>query len=139
MFSDIVGYTALMGENEDLAFRLVKENTKIHQQIIKNHNGRLIKRTWRRRTLRLFKLYRCYKSSARPSGTLFKFQSTQAKDWNTLWGGDFGPKRYFWGCCQYSFKTSDTRTARFCFFSKEIQKNLETGSNLSSISLGHFG
>ena len=43
MFSDIVGYTALMGENEDLAFQLIKKNTRIHQEIIGNHSGALIK------------------------------------------------------------------------------------------------
>ncbi len=43
MFSDIVGYTALMGENEDLAFQLIKKNTRIHQEIIGNNGGTLIK------------------------------------------------------------------------------------------------
>ncbi len=43
MFSDIVGYTALMGENEDLAFQLIKKNTRIHQEIIGNNSGTLIK------------------------------------------------------------------------------------------------
>ncbi len=43
MFSDIVGYTAMMGEDEDLAFRIVKKNIKIHHDILRQHNGKLIK------------------------------------------------------------------------------------------------
>lgn len=43
MFSDIVGYTSIMGENEDLAFDLVKSNTQIHKEILGEYNGRLVK------------------------------------------------------------------------------------------------
>lgn len=43
MFSDIVGYTALMGEDQELAFQLVKKNSKFHQEVIKIHYGKLIK------------------------------------------------------------------------------------------------
>jgi TolB-like protein/Tfp pilus assembly protein PilF len=43
IFTDIVGYTVLMGSNEDHAYKLLRENRKIHQQIIKKYNGTLIK------------------------------------------------------------------------------------------------
>ncbi|WP_373496234.1 adenylate/guanylate cyclase domain-containing protein, partial [Aquiflexum sp.] len=43
LFSDIVGYTALMGDNQDLAFELVNKNLKIHQDILAKNNGKLIK------------------------------------------------------------------------------------------------
>lgn len=43
MFSDIVGYTALMGENEEYAFKLVKKNTKIHLDILNSHHGKIVK------------------------------------------------------------------------------------------------
>jgi TolB-like protein/class 3 adenylate cyclase/Tfp pilus assembly protein PilF len=43
MFSDIVGYTALMGEDQELAFQLVKKNAKYHQEVINIHHGKLIK------------------------------------------------------------------------------------------------
>jgi adenylate cyclase len=43
IFTDIVGYTALMGSNEDHAHELLQKNRKIHQQIIKKFNGTLIK------------------------------------------------------------------------------------------------
>lgn len=43
LFSDIVGYTALMGENQDLAFELVNKNLKIHLEVLEKHNGKLIK------------------------------------------------------------------------------------------------
>lgn len=42
-FSDIVGYTLLMGKDEDRAFELMKKNVSFHQQIFEKYNGRLIK------------------------------------------------------------------------------------------------
>ncbi len=43
MFSDIVGYTALMGKDEDIAFEVLKKNREIHHPNIKKFNGRQIK------------------------------------------------------------------------------------------------
>ena len=43
MFTDIVGYTKLMGENEDKAFDILKRNHIIHATLIEKHNGTLIK------------------------------------------------------------------------------------------------
>jgi len=43
MFTDIVGYTALMGRDEDQAFDMLKRNHTIHETLIKKHNGTLIK------------------------------------------------------------------------------------------------
>ena len=43
MFTDIVGYTALMGSDEDKAFDMLKRNHTIHATLIKKHNGTLIK------------------------------------------------------------------------------------------------
>jgi len=43
MFTDIVGYTALMGSDEDKAFDMLARNHTIHETIIKKHNGTLIK------------------------------------------------------------------------------------------------
>jgi len=43
MFTDIVGYTALMGEDEQKAFELLRKNRHIQQPLIKEFNGRWIK------------------------------------------------------------------------------------------------
>ena len=43
MFTDIVGYTALMGSDEDRAFDMLARNHVIHETLIKKHNGTLIK------------------------------------------------------------------------------------------------
>ncbi|MFC2124725.1 tetratricopeptide repeat protein [Bacteroidota bacterium] len=43
MFTDIVGYTSLMGSDEDKAFDMLKRNHTIHATLIKKHNGKLIK------------------------------------------------------------------------------------------------
>jgi len=43
MFTDIVGYTALMGSDEDQAFDMLTRNRKIHMTFINEFNGTLIK------------------------------------------------------------------------------------------------
>ena len=43
MFTDIVGYTALMGRDEDQAFQVLRINREIHDTVIKRYNGILIK------------------------------------------------------------------------------------------------
>jgi adenylate cyclase len=43
VFTDIVGYTALMGTDEEKAFDLIKRNREIHLKAIEPHNGRLVK------------------------------------------------------------------------------------------------
>jgi len=43
IFTDIVGYSALMGSDEDKAFQMLKRNHTIHENVIKKHNGTLIK------------------------------------------------------------------------------------------------
>ena len=43
MFTDIVGYTALMGNNEEKAFDYLRKNRDIHKPAIEAFNGRLIK------------------------------------------------------------------------------------------------
>ncbi len=43
MFTDIVGYTALMGEDEQKAFALLHKNRQIQQPLIKQFNGVWIK------------------------------------------------------------------------------------------------
>ncbi len=43
MFTDIVGYTALMGSDEDQAFEVLKKNREIHARLIEQFNGALIK------------------------------------------------------------------------------------------------
>ena len=43
MFSDIVGYTSLMGRNEEKALKLLQANRQIHNTCIEKYNGKLIK------------------------------------------------------------------------------------------------
>ncbi len=43
MFTDIVGYTALMGKNEQLAFELLRKNRELQKPIIEEFGGRWIK------------------------------------------------------------------------------------------------
>jgi TolB-like protein len=43
MFTDVVGYTSLMGEDEGRAFEILKKNREIHRPIIERYGGRWIK------------------------------------------------------------------------------------------------
>lgn len=43
MFTDIVGYTALMSKNESMALQTLDENRYIHKTIISKYGGKLIK------------------------------------------------------------------------------------------------
>jgi len=43
MFTDLMGYTALMENNEAAALELVKKNRDLHQRQIQNHKGQLVK------------------------------------------------------------------------------------------------
>ena len=43
MFTDIVGFTALMGSDEQKTFEILEKNRKIHKPIISTYNGRWIK------------------------------------------------------------------------------------------------
>ena len=43
MFTDIVGYTALMGRDEATAMKLLEQNRKLHEPAIQNHQGKLLK------------------------------------------------------------------------------------------------
>jgi class 3 adenylate cyclase len=43
MFTDIVGYTAMMGSNEQKAFELLRKNREIQKPIIEEFGGRVIK------------------------------------------------------------------------------------------------
>lgn len=43
MFTDIVGYTSLMGSDEKKAFEILRKNRRIHWRLISKHKGRLLK------------------------------------------------------------------------------------------------
>lgn len=43
MFTDIVGYTTLMGQDEQKAFRLLEKNRELHRPLITAFNGKWIK------------------------------------------------------------------------------------------------
>jgi len=43
MFTDIVGYTALMGSDEERAFEVLRKNREIHNRYIETFHGTLIK------------------------------------------------------------------------------------------------
>lgn len=42
-FSDIVGYTAVMDNDEDKALAMLENNRSIHNKLIGEHKGRLLR------------------------------------------------------------------------------------------------
>ena len=43
MFTDIVGYTAMMGRNEEKGLQLLKKNREIHKPLIEKYHGKWVK------------------------------------------------------------------------------------------------
>ena len=43
MFTDIVGYTTLMGESEKKAFETINTNREIHKRLTQKHHGKIVK------------------------------------------------------------------------------------------------
>ncbi|MFC2123469.1 adenylate/guanylate cyclase domain-containing protein [Bacteroidota bacterium] len=43
MFTDIVGYTALMGRDEDAAFKMLRKNRQLHKTLIEKYRGKWLK------------------------------------------------------------------------------------------------
>ena len=43
MFTDIVGYTALMDKDEDAAFEMLERNRAIHGEVIRKYQGKFLK------------------------------------------------------------------------------------------------
>ncbi len=43
MFTDLVGYTSLMGEDEERAFDLLQKNRELQRPLLEKHNGRFLK------------------------------------------------------------------------------------------------
>ena len=43
MFTDIVGYTTMMGQNEKETLNVIRKNKEIHRKWISHYNGKLIK------------------------------------------------------------------------------------------------
>jgi class 3 adenylate cyclase len=43
MFTDIIGYTSLMGKDEDLAFNLIRKNLRIQKSLIRRYDGHFLK------------------------------------------------------------------------------------------------
>lgn len=42
MFTDIVGYTTLMGEDEQKALELVRKNREIQKLLVEKHGGKVV-------------------------------------------------------------------------------------------------
>jgi hypothetical protein len=63
MFSDIVGYTSIMGESEKNAFQTINTNREIHQRYVVEHHGKIVKDTGSGHDPGPFYVLRCHRSA----------------------------------------------------------------------------
>lgn len=75
MFTDIVGYTALMGRDEELAMKLISRNRQIHKPLIEKYQGHWIKEMGDGILAEFGSAYNCVRCAIeiqREAGTNFK-------------------------------------------------------------------
>ncbi|MCL6261531.1 tetratricopeptide repeat protein [Aquiflexum sp. TKW24L] len=138
MFSDIVGYTALMGEDQELAFQLVKKNSKFHQEVIKIHHGKLIKE--------LGDGVLCYFPKPEDAvAAAFKLQQHyfKSKELSLRIGIHFGEvildrNDVFGDAVNIASRLQTLGSPGSVLFSQKIHEDITENSPLKSVSLGKF-
>ena len=137
LFSDIVGYTALMGEDQDLAFELVNKNLKIHQEILEKHNGKLIKE--------LGGVLCSFPDSESALASAYELQKHyhQIKELKLRIGIHFGEvildrNDVFGDAVNIASRIQALGISGSILFSKSIEKDLRKNGELKIIPLGKF-
>lgn len=138
MFSDIVGYTALMGENQELAFQLVKKNSKFHQEVIKTHRGKLIKE--------LGDGVLCYFPKPEDAvAAAFELQQFyfKSKELSLRIGIHYGEvildrHDVFGDAVNIASRLQTLGSPGSVLFSHKIREDIDENSSLKSVSLGKF-
>lgn len=138
MFSDIVGYTALMGENEDLAYQLVKKNVRLHQDIIKKYHGKLVKEMGDG-------VLSSYPSGKEALGAALELQQyyQKTKKFSLRIGIHFGEiledrHDVFGDAVNIASRLQTLGSPGSVLFSQKIREDIDENSSLKSVSLGKF-
>jgi TolB-like protein/class 3 adenylate cyclase len=138
MFSDIVGYTALMGEDQELAFQLVKKNSRFHQEVIKIHHGKLIKE--------LGDGVLCYFHKPEDAvAAAYELQQHyfKNKELSLRIGIHFGEvildrNDVFGDAVNIASRLQTLGSPGSVLFSQKIREDIDKNSSLKSVSLGKF-
>lgn len=138
MFSDIVGYTALMGKNEDLAYQLVKRNVRLHQEIIKKYHGKLVKEMGDG-------VLSSYPSAKEAVGASLELQQyyQRTKEYSLRIGIHFGEiledrHDVFGDAVNIASRLQTLGSPGSVLFSNKIHEDLPPDCGLESMSLGKF-
>lgn len=138
MFSDIVGYTALMGENEDLAYQLVKKNVRLHQDIIKKYHGKLVKEMGDG-------VLSSYPSGKEAVGAALELQQyyQKTKKFSLRIGIHFGEiledrHDVFGDAVNIASRLQTLGSPGSVLFSNKIRDDIDENTFLKSVSLGKF-
>lgn len=138
MFSDIVGYTALMGENEDLAYQLVKKNIRLHQDVIKKYHGKLVKEMGDG-------VLSSYPSGKEALGAALELQQyyQKTKEFSLRIGIHFGEiledrHDVFGDAVNIASRLQTLGSPGSVLFSHKIREDIDENSSLKSVSLGKF-
>ena len=128
----------MMGANQELAFQLVKKNSKIHQEILKIHHGRLIKE--------LGDGVLCFFSNSQDAvAAAYELQKHyfESKEISLRIGIHYGEvildnHDVFGDAVNIASRLQTLGSPGSVFFSKKIHEDIDENSSLKSVSLGKF-
>lgn len=137
-FSDIVGFTLLMGEDEDRAFELMKRNVMYHQQTFEKFNGKLIKELGDG-------ILGVFESPDDALNASFEIQKIWSSDPEVtlrigLHAGEiiFENNDIFGDAVNIASRIQSIGVPSCVLFSKEVLLQLQDSSPFPKVNLGHF-
>ena len=124
MFTDIVGYTALMGEDEQKAFDLLEKNRDIQRPIIEQSGGKWIKEIGDC----VLASFSTVSDAVICAGTIQQFcipiPESQASRWYSPRRCDLRKQRCVWGWRQYCIPAADIAKEGGIYISESVYNNV---------------
>jgi len=134
MFTDIVGYTELTSENEEVAFNLIKKKRELLLPLVKKHSGKLIKEIGDGTLTRYFDVKNAIQCAN-------SFQSQTSDDLQVRAGIHTGSviienEDVYGDVVNIASRLESIAQPKSIFVSKEAIENLKDKEKLKFISLG---
>ena len=134
MFTDIVGYTELTSEDEEVAFNLIKKKRKLLLPLVKKHSGKLIKEIGDGTLTRYFDVKNAIQCAN-------SFQSQTSDDLQVRAGIHTGSviienEDVYGDVVNIASRLESIAQPKSIFVSKEAIENLKDKEELKFISLG---
>lgn len=137
-FSDIVGYTKLMGEDEEEAFGIASKNLRIHQEVFSQYGGQVIKELGDG----ILGVFDTVSSALSASLEIQKVWSKNAKVYLRigLQSGEviFDHGDVFGDAVNISSRIQGIGIPGCILFSEKIHTEIPTDATFSSVDLGYF-